>query len=256
MQPALLEVESLTVMRGQRLLCERLALTLRAGEIWAVLGVNGAGKTTLLHTLAGLLDPAAGRIVLCGTDLRHTARRWVARHLGLLPQYVDDPFPATAFEEVLAGRHPHLPALAWETPADEAFARAALAAVGLAEAENRLTTHMSGGERRRVQLATLITQDAQVWLLDEPTNHLDLTRQVETMRLLQDKAQCGRAVCMALHDLNLAARWCTHALLLFGEGAWLAGRTDEVLTGEHLSRAYAHPLQAHIVAGRQIFLPD
>ncbi|MBL8480848.1 MAG: ABC transporter ATP-binding protein, partial [Rhodocyclaceae bacterium] len=166
------------------------------------------------------------------------------------------PFPATAFEEVLAGRHPHLPALAWESAADEQCAHEALAAVGLAAAANRLTTHMSGGERRRVQLATLITQDARVWLLDEPTNHLDLHRQFEAMRLLQAKAQDGRAICMALHDVNLAERWCTHALLLFDNGEWLAGRHDEVLSGAHLSRAYGHPLREHRIEGRRIFLPD
>ncbi|MBL8480663.1 MAG: ABC transporter ATP-binding protein, partial [Rhodocyclaceae bacterium] len=137
MDTPLLEAVALSVGRGERMFCTRLALNLRAGEMWAVLGVNGAGKTTLLHTLAGLLAPAAGQVLLCGSDLRAVSRRWIARHLGLMPQYVDDPFPATAFEEVLAGRHPHLPALAWESAADEQCAHEALAAVGLAAAANR-----------------------------------------------------------------------------------------------------------------------
>lgn len=255
MSELLCEVRGLQVVIGGTTVCESLDLSIGAGECWAVLGMNGVGKTTLLHTLAGLWPAQSGEIRLGDTPLANLSRREIAQRLALMPQLVDDAFPASVFEEALAGRNPHLPPWAWESAEDEAITRVALAEVGLTPLASRLTTTLSGGERRRVQLAALLVQDAPLMLLDEPVNHLDLHRQVLLLELVREKVSGKRrAAIMSLHDVNLAARFCDHVLLLFGTGEFAAGTVDEMLTEEMLTRVYCHSLRAVDVDGRRLFV--
>ncbi len=240
---ALFRARGLTVTIAGQAVCRDLDLALHAGESWALLGRNGAGKTTLLHTLAGLRPPQAGTLSLLGDDLATLPRRRVAQRLGLLPQDTPDLFPATVLETALIGRHPHLEGLAWEGEADRAIAAEALAEVGLAGLEMRPVTTLSGGERRRLALATLHCQAPRVALLDEPANHLDLRHQVVLLGALRARAAAdGGTLLMVLHDVNLAARHCDHALLLFGDGEHAAGPFDEVVHAEALARLYGHPV--------------
>lgn len=241
--PPLLAVQDLTVTIGGKELCRGLQLRVAPGQCWGILGRNGAGKTTLLHTLAGLRAPAAGRIMLSGRDLRSLSRRAVARAVGLLLQDSVDAFPATVLETALIGRHPHLGLWQWEGPEDLEAARRALRAVELADLEARPVNTLSGGERRRLAIATLLVQDPNLYLLDEPTNHLDLRHQITLLDLLTDQARRdGKALLMVLHDVNLAARYCDHLLLLFGDGTTLSGPAAEILQPEHLGRLYGHPV--------------
>ncbi len=236
--------------------CRDLDVALQPGTSWALLGRNGAGKTTLLHTLAGLRAPDAGRIELMGDDLATLPRKTVARRLGLLPQDTPDLFPATVLETVLIGRHPHLAGLAWEGAEDRVLARAALEEVGLDGLEARPVTTLSGGERRRLALATLRCQDPAVALLDEPANHLDLKHQVALLGTFRERARIkGHALLMVLHDVNLAARHCDHALLLFGDGQHLAGPFDEVVDEAALTRLYGHPVVPVAGPHGQAWLP-
>jgi len=238
-----LDARGLTVRVGGKYVCRDLDLAFGPGECWAVLGRNGAGKTTLLHTLAGLRPPAAGRVSLEGAGLDTLSRRHIARRLGLLPQGHHDPFPARVLETALAGRHPHLAPWQWEGPEDIALARQALAQVDLEGLDIRMVDSLSGGERRRLGLATVLTQDPAVALLDEPVNHLDLHHQVALLGLLRRSArERGRTVIMALHDLNLAARYCDHVLMLFGGGEVLQGRSAVVMTDMNLERLLGHPI--------------
>ncbi|TCO81658.1 iron complex transport system ATP-binding protein [Plasticicumulans lactativorans] len=240
---ALLEVRGLTVTVAGKRVCEALDFAVRPGERWAVLGGNGVGKTTLLHTLAGLRAPAAGTVHLAGAPLQRLSRRARAQHLGLLAQDHEDAFPARVLETALIGRHPHLGRWGWESTADLAAARAALAEAGLAGFETRSVASLSGGERRRLGLATLLAQAPAVLLLDEPTNHLDIAHQIGLLGRLAARLQAeGRAWVMVSHDPTLAARFCDRALLLFGAGEALAGACAEVLTAARASRLYGHPL--------------
>ncbi len=252
----LLQAQGLDVAIGARTLCRGLDLTLQGGECWAILGGNGVGKTTLLHTLAGLRAPAAGSVLLEEQTLDRLPRRRVARRLGLLPQDSVDPFPASVLETALIGRHPHLGRWQQEGPDDLARARAALEAMSLSDLAARRTDTLSGGERRRLAVATLLTQDPQLLLLDEPTNHLDLHQQIVLLERLRGLAGAGRGVLMVLHDVNLAARFCDHLLLLFGDGSWQAGAADPLLDAALLSRLYGHPVAAVAgPAGTRAFLP-
>lgn len=251
----LLEARGLAVVAGRRRLVDGLDLALQPGEALAVLGPNGVGKTLTLQTLAGLRKPAAGEVRVGGRPLAAWPRRALARRLGLLPQGTEDPFPATVMEEALIGRHPHLGFWQWESARDLALAREALAEVDLAGLETRSLDTLSGGERRRLAVATLLVQDPAAWLVDEPTNHLDPQHRIGVMRLLAARARAGRGVVVTLHDVNLAARWCERCLLLFGDGSWALGPADEILTEEAVSRLYQLEVERVEVRGRRLFLP-
>lgn len=245
MNPAGLCAQRLSLRIGARELVRDLDLEILPGQCWCILGQNGSGKTSLLHALAGLRPVQGGQVLLEGTDIGRLPRRQVARRLGLLGQDHEDVFPATVLETALCGRHPHLSPWAWEGAGDLARAQAALQQLGLAELAGREVGTLSGGERRRLGIATLLTQDPRFLLLDEPTNHLDLHHQVEVLRLLSALARTrDRALVMVLHDVNLAARYCDHALLLFGDGRHGAGPAAEWLNAETLGRLYGHPMGA------------
>jgi iron complex transport system ATP-binding protein len=178
-----------------------------------------------------------------------------ARHLGFLPQDTVDAFPDTALDVALAGRHPHLARWRPESAEDVGLARAALASLEMAQHADRNVQTLSGGERRRVALAMLLAQDPDLMLLDEPTNHLDVAHEVRALDHLGRLARDGRhAVVMALHDLTLAARHATHALL-FGRDGVAAGIATELLTAQRLSALYGQELVAVDGARGPAFLP-
>jgi iron complex transport system ATP-binding protein len=242
--PPLLAVRRLDVVIGDRTLVRNLDLSLRGGETLAVLGRNGSGKTSLLHTLAGLRGAAAGDIALCGKPYAAHAPRAAAHLRGLLVQTHSDAFPASVLETALIGRHPHLGRWAWEGAEDQRIARAALAAVGLAGLEDRDVHSLSGGERQRLAMATLLTQQPLLNLLDEPLAHLDLSHQIVMLELARrNAAECRAGFIIAIHDMNLALRYCQRALLLYGDGRWKEGPSAEVLTTENLSELYGQSLR-------------
>jgi iron complex transport system ATP-binding protein len=240
---ATLRCSHLTLRVPGRTLVEDLELEVRPGAVLAVLGRNGAGKSTTLHTLAGLRPPAAGEVTLGGRRLAEWPRREFARRVGLLPQVNEDPFPATALDAVLVGRHPHLGFWEWESDTDRAIAHACLAAVDLAALDDRDVATLSGGERRRVAAATVLAQDPQTYLLDEPIQQLDPQHQFDILRTFRGLADQGRAVAMILHDAGLAARFADNALLLFGNGRWAHGPCAQVLNEESIGELYGMPVR-------------
>src|SRR5208283_969628 len=236
--------------------CSGLDLTVEPGQCWAILGRNGTGKTTLLHTLSGLRRPAAGTIEILGRPLAVTSRRDIARLRGLLAQDDSDAFPATVLETVLIGRHPHLSRWQLEGAEDLRIAREALAAADMAGTETRDVRTLSGGERRRVALAALLAQQPQLFLLDEPSSHLDLAHQIALLdRLVGTVRPHGKALVMVVHDINLAARYCDHALLL-DNGNALAGPAADLLRAEQLSAVFGITLQAVPGPRGSVFTPE
>lgn len=249
-----LAARSLSVDIAGIRVCDALDFAVEPGQCWAILGRNGAGKTTLLSTLAGLRKAASGTIELDGRALTTFTPRELARFRGLLPQDDNDAFPATALETVLIGRHPHLSRWQWEGEGDLRVAREALAAVDMSGTEARDVRTLSGGERRRVALAVLLAQQPRLFLLDEPSSHLDLSHQVALLdRLAALVCAEHRAIIMALHDVNLASRYCDHVLVL-DRGAAIAGPAAELLTRERLSELYGVPLRRVSDNGRSVFV--
>ena len=234
-----LRCSSLEVSVPGRTLIENLDLDLDTGSFVAILGPNGVGKSLALHTLAGLRAADAGDVFLGEAKIANLARQQVAATLALLPQYTEDIFPATVFDTVMIGRHPHIGRLQWETADDRQVALEALSSVDLAGFSDRDVLTLSGGERRRLAVAQVLTQQPAIYLLDEPTNHLDPQHQLDVLRLFREKADSGHTVVASLHDVNLAARFADSCLLLFGDGRWISGSTDDVLTEARLSELYS-----------------
>jgi iron complex transport system ATP-binding protein len=234
----LLECHGLAVRVPGRELLRGLEAAVRPGRMLAVLGRNGAGKSSLLHVLAGIAAPASGEVRLDGIGVADWPRRALAQRLGLLPQAVEDPFPGSALQAALVGRHPHLDFWQWEGEADRAVALDCLAAMDLGGLESRDVATLSGGERRRLAIATVLAQDPQVFLLDEPIQQLDPQHQLGVLRRFRGLADAGRAVVLSLHDAGLAARFADEVLLLYGDGRWLHGPVDEVLDAATVGGLY------------------
>lgn len=247
----LLATRALTLRAGSRTLVEHLTFEIGAGEIWCLAGANGAGKTTLISALAGLRDAASGHVEVDGVTLRDWPPVPLAQRRALMPQDVRDAFSASVLDTVLLNRYPHLAGWGWESDDDRAAAYAALATLGLEAFAGRDVLSLSGGERQRVALAAVLCQDAPLLLLDEPLAHLDLHHQIACLDALAQWVRAGtpaestadpRAVVLSCHDLNLARRFATHALLLDGRGGYYAGPVREVLTAERASEAFGHAL--------------
>lgn len=253
----MLATHKLSIKRADKTICDQLDVVFNPGECWAILGANGSGKTTLLHTLAGLFQADSGEVLLEQSPLQHYQGKQRAQHIGVLFQDQYKGLPATVMENTLIGRHPYLQAWQWETAQDHLLAKQALNEVDMIKLSQRNIQSLSGGEMQRAAIASLRCQQPKIWLLDEPSNHLDMHHQISILKLFSEQAlQQQQLVCMSLHDLNLAQRFCSHALLLQANGQTEFGLIDEVLSVESLQQAYQHPINIIEHNQQRIFLPQ
>lgn len=250
---SLLSAQNITFGVSDRLLGKGVSFDVEAGECWGILGPNGSGKTTLLHTLAGLQPLWSGQLMIQGTAIRQLTRRRIAQNIGLLLQDSHDPFPASVWETVLSGRHPHLTRWQAEGEAGREIAHNALESMQLAGMEGRQVQTLSGGERRRLAFATLLTQDPPLMLLDEPLNHLDLRHQQLLLQAVRDLCATGHAVIMVLHDPNQAMHYCDRVMLLEGNGQWREGPITELMDAPTLSELYGCTIKTVELDGRRWF---
>jgi len=252
-----LALRDLRVAVDGRVLIERLSMTATAGQLWCVIGPNGAGKSTWLSVLAGLRDADGGSVMLDGQPIADWPSVAMARRRAFLPQALHDTFPMTVHEAVMTGRHPHLARWEWEGDADARAVDAAIGSLALESLAQRDVRTLSGGERQRVAMAAVVAQEARVLLLDEPITHLDLHQQIAVLRLLRDGCRRhGWLVVMTVHDLNLARRFATHALLMDGEGHTTAGPAADVLMPEHCARVLRTPIVEVADGRRMALIPD
>ena len=234
-------LQNVSIEIGDAQICQSLDLEFSSGQVWCVLGCNGVGKTTLLKTLAGLRPPNFGNIRLNGRPVQRVARRERAQQLSILFQDSETLFPATVLETVLTGRHPWISPLRGEGAHDRDKAMAALERVGMAQLAGRSMASLSGGERRRVDLAAVFVQESECVLLDEPGNHLDMHHQVAVLGgMVQQWKSQGGLVILVMHDVNLALRFSDHLLLLFGDGEVEHGSAQIIATETTLTRLYRH----------------
>jgi len=252
--PNLFSCSNIRVDVSGRTLVDALDFEVGRGELLAVLGQNGSGKSLTMHTLAGLRPASQGRVLLDGQDVAAGNRRNIARQLALLPQHIDDIFPATVLDTAMIGRHPHIGRFQWESANDFDIGRAALASVDLEGLARRDVLTLSGGERRRLAIAQVLTQQPDVYLLDEPTNHLDPQHQLDALRLFRERADAGAAVIASLHDVNLAVRYADRCLLLYGDGRWDIGATGDVLDEQRLSELYATAMESVAWRSARLFI--
>lgn len=252
---SLLQTQKLSLQQGGRELIANLNLQISAGDAWIVLGENGCGKSTLLSALAGWFKPSSGQVQLNDHPLLDVPPAQRARSIAWQTQHDECPFPISVLEKTLTGRHPHLSRWQWESAADLDLAHQQLARLDLQGLDARDLASLSGGERRRVALATALTQQAPLMLLDEPLSQLDLRHQQQALQVLREERAAGRSIVMVSHDPNHAAQFATHALLLFGDGHWQAGVLADVMSTDSLSRLYHHAVSEIQQDGKSWFVP-
>ncbi len=235
---ALIRLRGLAMDFDSHRILENVDLDLAPGGMVGLVGPNGAGKTTLLKLLMGLLTPTAGSIRLQGRCLRAFKRRELARLISLVPQDTHIGFAFSVEDIVAMGRNPHLGRFQVAGSHDLAQVRQAMEQTAIGELARRSVATLSGGERQRVLIARAIAQETPIVLLDEVTANLDLCHQLEVLTLARELAQAGRLVIAAIHDLNLAARYCDRLLLLAEQRIQADGPPRQVLTQTHLRRYF------------------
>jgi iron complex transport system ATP-binding protein len=221
-----------------RWLVRGASVRIQPGHLTALLGPNGSGKSTLLRLLAGVWAPTEGTATLDGEPLARVSRRALARAVALVPQDTHIAFAFSVREVVAMGRHAHLGRFERERPADRHAIAQAMARADVTAISDRDATELSGGERQRVLIARSLATEASHLLLDEPTASLDVAHALDVLALCRRLADDGHAVAVALHDLNLARRFATDAVLL-REGAVVAsGPIDRVLTTTNIGDVF------------------
>lgn len=237
----MLDARDLTISYNDRVAVSSVSLRLEAGEITALVGPNGAGKSTLLRSLNGQLARASGTVLLDDQPIEKYNRRTIGRRIAVVAQEAELRFPVTVLEFVLGGRFAWGPnsGWGWETERDLRVAAEVLAETELSELSGRLMNELSGGERQRAVLARALATEASYLLLDEPTANLDLSHQAMLLNLVRNR--CNERQTSALvvtHDLNLAAQFADHIILMKDGKAVRSGKPYEVLTPELLSRVF------------------
>ncbi len=254
MMPSLLACRGLDVRIDGRSLVDTLDLDIAAGERWALVGPNGAGKTSLLLVLAGARPAQSGTVLLSGRPLQDHGVEQLAGLRAMVADRWVDPFAASVLETVLAARYRLRGARggADGVAAAQSLAHECLAAMDCLPLAGRDVRHLSRGERQRVALAAALAQQTALILLDEPISHQDPRHQIQVLEALRSRADC--TYIGALHDINAAARFATHALLLHGDGRWLAGPADDVLTQERLSRLFDTEIREIDAGAHRVFV--
>ncbi|MCF8588706.1 ABC transporter ATP-binding protein [Gordonia liuliyuniae] len=211
-----------------------LDLDVPTGVVTTIIGPNGCGKSTLLRTLARLIKPSAGSVVLDGKDIAEYRTKEVATKLGLLPQSPIAPEGLTVADLVARGRHPHQSWMRQWSSTDDDIVDAVLTQTGIRDLADRTVDSLSGGQRQRVWISMTLAQCTDMILLDEPTTFLDLSHALDVLDLVDDLHEEGRTVLMVLHDLNLAVRYSDN-LVAMKDGSVIAqGPPSKVITEELL----------------------
>jgi iron complex transport system ATP-binding protein len=231
-----IRAEGVELALGGTEVLEGVTLRVGDGEFVGLVGPNGAGKTTLLRCINGVLEPDGGVVTLDGRPVAETASEAVSRLVATVPQDGSVAFDFTVERVVEMGRTPHRSRLDWSDGSDAV--ERAMERTGVARFRDRDVGSLSGGERRRVLLARALAQETPALLLDEPTASLDIDHQVRMLGLVADLVSEGRTALAAIHDLDLAARFCDRVCLLSGGEIRAAGPPAEVLTADALEAVF------------------
>lgn len=228
-----------------------LSCEFEKASMTAILGVNGSGKSTLIRLLNGWLNASGGSVYVGEKNLRDISVAALARKIAYVPQFQPQLFPVTVFDTVLSGRIPH--AGARPSSEDLAVVEKVLLRLQLASLALRNVQQLSGGERQKVLIARALAQATEVVLLDEPTASLDLKHQHEVLGLLRELKEEGLCIILALHDINMAVRYCSHCLLL-KEGQPLAAGEVGIIDTDLLQALYDVEVAMVEVGGQRVFI--
>ncbi|MBO1510907.1 ABC transporter ATP-binding protein [Metabacillus bambusae] len=225
-----IETNALTLSYGDTIIINELDVKIPKGEITVFIGSNGCGKSTLLRSIARLLKPKEGSVLLEGNAIAKLPTKEVAKQLAILPQGPVAPEGLTVLQLVKQGRYPYQSWLKQWTIEDEAAVTSALEATGMQDFAERPVDSLSGGQRQRAWIAMTLAQKTDIILLDEPTTYLDMTHQIEILDLLFElNERENRTIVMVLHDLNLACRYAHNLVALKDQKIFAQGKPEEVI---------------------------
>lgn len=225
-----LETKELTLSYGDSVIIEKLSLCVPKGKITVFIGSNGCGKSTLLRSMARLLKPQGGSILLDGSEMHTLPTKEIAKHLAILPQGPVAPEGLTVLQLVKQGRYPYQSWLRQWSSEDEEAVWGALKATGMTDFAERPVDSLSGGQRQRAWIAMTLAQGTETILLDEPTTYLDLTHQIEVLDLLYElNEREQRTIVMVLHDINLACRYAHHIVAIKNRSVYACGKPEAVV---------------------------
>ncbi|MBT2679003.1 ABC transporter ATP-binding protein [Bacillus sp. ISL-35] len=225
-----IETEKLTLSYGDCIIINELDIQIPKGEITVFIGGNGCGKSTLLRSIARLLKPREGSILLEGESIAKLSTKEVARKMAILPQSPSAPEGLTVLQLVKQGRYPYQTWLKQWSEEDEKSVENALKATGIDQLKDRTVDSLSGGQRQRAWIAMTLAQDTDIILLDEPTTYLDMTHQIEILDLLYELNENeGRTIVMVLHDLNLACRYAHNIVAIKDQKIFDQGKPEIVI---------------------------
>ena len=238
MSEPVLAVDELSIDLGGSNILSDVSFTADAGDLVGLVGPNGAGKTTLLRAIGGNIQPTTGSVTVDGHAITSLSARETGRLVATVPQETRLSFSFSVEDAVAMGRNPHIGRFGTADAADRQAVREALADTDLTDLAGRPVTELSGGERQRVLLARAFAQATPLLLLDEPTANLDINHAINTLDLVGSVVDDGTAAVAAIHDLNLAARYCDRLVLLADGSVVEAGAPETVLTSETLEAAF------------------
>lgn len=252
---SILKTEQVSVGYQQHLILKALSIQIPKGQITTLIGPNGSGKSTLIRTIARLLKPASGTVLLNDQNLAEQNPKVLAQSMAVLPQTGELMSDLTVTDLVAFGRIPYRKPLMPLSANDQRKIDWAIERTGLVGFENRFISTLSGGQRQRAWIAMALAQDTEILILDEPTTYLDLTHQLEIMLLIQDLNQKeGRTIIMALHDLNHAARFSDQLIALKDGQLQVSGSVQEVMTQTNLRQIFNIDATLVAHAGRPLIL--
>lgn len=223
--------KDLTLGYGEDIIIDDLNIEIPKGEITVFIGGNGCGKSTLLRSMARLLKPKDGGVVLNGEDIAKMPTKEVAKQLAILPQSPVSPEGLTVHDLVKQGRHPYKGLFKkWSQEDDEAVTEA-LESTNMFALKDRSVDSLSGGQRQRAWIAMTLAQKTDTILLDEPTTYLDMTHQIEILDLLFELNEQNKStIVMVLHDLNLACRYAHHIVAIKDKTVYAQGKPEEIIS--------------------------
>lgn len=237
-QGMVLQIQNLAIGYEKNIVISGINAEIGTGELVGIIGRNGAGKSTLLKTIRGLLPALRGQVLYFGKPMESYGEKELARRVAYLQQNVETGFGYTGLDIVLTGRYPYLKWWECEKDEDKALARNCMSYTGTLDLADRPVTEVSGGHKQRILLAKVLAQQTPLLFLDEPATGLDMVYREEIFRFARELANMGKTILMVVHELDLAAAYCSRIFLL-GEGKLLAdGRPEQVFTESLLSSAY------------------
>ncbi len=210
---ALIVTENLTTGYGSAEVTKGVSISASSGEVIALIGPNGSGKSTLLKTIAGAIKPLSGSVAIAGQNVTELSKKEAAKLLAYVPQFESPAFDYTAQQIVLMGRQSRAEGL-FETQEDLQVAEKSLATVDASAFADRKITELSGGEQQRVLIARALAQEAPALLMDEPIAHLDVRHRLDLGSLLQELKILGKAVMVAVHDIDWAVQFTDRVVVL------------------------------------------